>query len=151
MADADVGWAHAAAIGALLDTTTYPVYIGEVDTADDDLTYPHLVCWPPPASRPTTTLAGYGGEASTTTQITAAGRDVREVLAALDRASAALHRRRPAIAGRRCSLITQIPAAEPPQPERDPDVSTPERPVFFSFIQVSLTSSPVEPLDVGGS
>ncbi len=130
----------------MLETTTpYTVYIGEVDAENDEVEYPHLVCWPPPAVRPSITLAGYGGEATTTTQITAAGRDVREVITALDRASAALHRRRPVIAGRRCSLITQVPAAEPPQPERDPDVSTPERPVFYSFIHVSLFSSPQEP------
>jgi hypothetical protein len=152
VADTDVGWAHADAIGGMLETvTSYPVYIGEVTADDDELEYPYLVLWPPPATRPTTTLAGYGGEATTTTQITAAGRDAREVITALDRASAALHRRRPVIAGRRCSLISQVPAVEPPQPERDPDVSTPERPVFFSFIQVSLTSSPVEALDPGGS
>lgn len=150
MADTDIGWAHADALKSMLDTaTSYPSYIAEVDTPDDELEYPHYVLWPPPANRPTTTMAGYGGEATTTTQITAAGRDVREVLAALDRATATLHRRRPVIAGRTCSLITQVPAAEPPQPERDPDVATPERPVFYSFVQVTLTSSPIEVPDWG--
>lgn len=146
MADTDIGWAHASAIQVMLGSTTpYPSYIAEVDAPDGDLEYPHYVLWPPPAFRPTTTLAGYGGEATTTIQITAAGRDTREVITALDRASAALHRRRPVVAGRRCSLISQIPAAEPPQPERDPEVSTPERPVFYSFIHVSFNSAPLEP------
>jgi hypothetical protein len=152
VADTDVGWAHAEAISGMLETATaYPVYVGEVTADDDELAYPYLVAWPPSATRPTTTLAGYGGEATTTTQITASGRDVREVITALDRASAALHRRRPVITGRRCSLISQVPADAPPQPERDPEVSTPERPIYFSFIQVTLTSSPTEAPDGGGS
>ena len=152
MADTDVGWAHADAIHTILGTVTpYPVYIGEVTTPDDELEYPYLVCWPPPATRPTTTLNGYGGEATTTTQVTAAGRDVREVITALDRATAALHRKRPVIAGRRCGLLSQVPAAEPPQPIRDDTVSTPERPVFYSFIQVSLFSAPLVAPDEAGS
>lgn len=158
MADTDVGWAHAEAIQAMLEAVTpYPVYIGEVTAPDPDsgepdaLEYPYLVIWPPPGTRPVITLNGYGGEATTTTQITAAGTSVREVITALDRASAALHRRRPVIAGRRCGLISQVPADEPPQPQRDPAVSTPKRPIFFSYIQVSLFSAPTEPPDLGGS
>ena len=150
MADTDIGWAHAEAIAALLEPLPYDIYIGEVTGSDpgsdepDELVLPYLVLWPPPATRPTITLNGYGGEASTVTQITAAGRDVREVLAALDRASARLHRRRPIIPGRRCGLISFVEgAAVPPQPERDEQVRTPEgRPVFFSFLQFSLYSSP---------
>lgn len=143
MADSDIGWAHAAAIAALLEPLPYPVYMGEVTDADDALTYPYVVIWPPPATRQTVTLAGYGGEATTTTQITASGRNVREVITALDRVSAALHRKRPTIVGRRCGLITQVEgAAGPPQPDRDEQVRTEDgRPVFFSFHQFTLHST----------
>lgn len=148
MADTDIGWVHADAIRALLDAATaYDSYVGEVTAADDDLTYPHYIIWPPPSSRPRTTLNGYGGEATTRTQVTAVGRDVREVLAALDRAGAALHRKRPVISGRRCGLITQTPEIpDPPQPDRTETARTlPDgRPVFVSFLQFSLFSAPVD-------
>jgi hypothetical protein len=146
VADTDIAWAHADAIKAMVEAATdYPIFMGEVTAPDDQLEYPYLILWPPPASRPTTTLAGYGGEATTRTQITAAGRDVREVLAALDRVGAALHRRRPTIPGRRCGLITQTPEIpDPPQPDRDETARTlPDgRPVFISFLQFSLFSAP---------
>lgn len=152
MADADVAWAHADALKEMLDAATpYTTYIGEVTTPDDEIEFPHYILWPPPASRPTTTLNGYGGEATTRTQLTAAGRDVREVLAALDRAGAALHRKRPTIAGRKCGLITQQPEIpDPPQPDRDETARalTDGRPVFISFLQFSLFSSP-ESVDEG--
>lgn len=153
MADADVGWLHAQAIhGLLVGATPYPVYLGEVTTPDEEIEYPYLVAWPPPATRPTITLAGYGGEATTTTQVTASGRDVRETITAMDRASAALHRRRPVIAGRKCGLIRHLPdAAGPPQPTRDPQLYTPARPVFFTFAQFALMSSPLDAPDPGGS
>ncbi|HEY0697189.1 MAG TPA: hypothetical protein VGD43_05200 [Micromonospora sp.] len=138
MADTDIGWAHAQALADMLADLPYTVHVGEV--TDDTL--PYIVLWPPPATRPTITLAGYGGEATTATQITAAGASVREVLAALDRVAARLHRRRPTIPGRRCGLVTQVEgAATPPQPGRDEQVSTPDRPVFSSFLQFSLFSA----------
>lgn len=146
VAETDVGWAHAEALhGMLVVATTYPVYLGEVDAEDGEVEYPYLVLWSAASTRPIITLNGYAGEATTATQITAAGTSVREVITALDRASAALHRRRPTILGRNCSPISQVLVAEPPQPERDPEVSTPERPIFFSFIHVSLFSAPREP------
>lgn len=148
MADTDVGWAHAEGIAALLADLPYQVFIGEVTGDPDeplpaDVELPYLVLWPPPATRQTVTLAGYGGEATTTTQITAAGRDPREAITALDRASARLHRRRPVIPGRRCSLIRQVEgAAGSPQPERDDQARTADgRPVFFTFAQFVLQSS----------
>lgn len=117
----------------------YKVYEGEVTDDETTIAYPYLVVWPPPGYRPTNLMAGDDGALTTTTQITAAGTSVDEVLAALDRAAAALHRKRPIIPGRSCGLISQDPAATPPQPDRDPTVRTPTgRPVFFSFIHVSL-------------
>jgi hypothetical protein len=145
VADADVGWAHASAIHTMLTAATpYDVYIGDVTVPDDELEFPYLVVWPPPGTRPTITLNGYGGEATTRTQVTGAGRTVREVLAVLDRASAALHRRRPTIPGRACSLMRQVPGtADVPQPRRDPKARTRDGlPILSSFLQFSLFSSP---------
>ncbi|MEV0214293.1 hypothetical protein [Micromonospora sp. NPDC050695] len=143
MADSDVGWAHAQGLAALLEPLPYVTYMGEVIDADDTLEYPHLILWPPPATRTTVTLNGYGGEVTTTTQITAVGRDPREAITALDRASALLHRRRPTIPGRRCSVISYEPgAAGPPQPQRDEQARTPDgRPPYFTFALFTLHSS----------
>lgn len=143
MADTDVGWAHAQGLADLLEPLPYQLYIGEVTDTDDALKYPHLILWPPPASRPTITLNGYAGEATTTTQITAVGRDPREAITALDRASDLLHRRRPTIPGRRCSVITYVEgAAGPPQPQRDEQARTPDgRPPYFTHAQFTLHSS----------
>lgn len=146
----DVSRQHGQAIADLIDAALaplqiggrYTVYVGEVTTPESDIAYPYLVVWPPPVWRPTNTQAGYDGAAVSTVQVTAAGTTVDEVLAALDRAAAALHRRRPAIPGRMCGLITQVPGATPPQPERDDTVHTPAgRPVFFSFVLFTLYST----------
>ncbi|MCG5464227.1 hypothetical protein MED01_002392 [Micromonospora sp. MED01] len=147
MADTDVGWAHAEGLAALLEGLPYRLFIGEVTDAGGPLEYPHLILWPPPATRPTVTLNGYAGEVTTTTQITAVGRDPREAITALDRASALLHRRRPTIEGRRCSVITSEPgAAGPPQPQRDEQARTPDgHPPYFTFAQFTLHSSPRSP------
>lgn len=143
MADTDVGWLHAQGLAALLAPLPYVVYVGEVTDVDAGLAFPYLVLWPPPATRPTVTLAGYGGEATTVTQLTAAGTSPRETITALDRASARLHRVRPAIPGRRCSPITHTEgAAGPPQPRLDPQARTPDgRPIFITFAQFTLHSS----------
>lgn len=146
----DVSRQHGHAIADLINTALaplqvdgrYTVYVGEVTTAEGDIAYPYLVVWPPPAFRPTNTQAGYDGAAVSTVQVTAAGTTTDEVLAALDRAAAALHRRRPIILGRVCGLITQVPGATPPQPERDETVHTPGgRPVFMSFCLFTLYST----------
>lgn len=144
MANTDIGWMHADALKVLLDGgTTYPVYVGEVTASDDELEWPYLVLWPPPANRPVSTMAGYVGDATTVIQVTAAGRTIREVLAALDRASAALHRRRPTIPGRRCELISQVPGVPPaPQPDKEEAARINDGlPIYFSFVQFSLYST----------
>lgn len=132
-----------AALAPLQEDGRYTVFFGEVTTAEADTVYPYLVVWPSPGFRPTNTNAGYDGALTTTTQITAAGASADEVLAALDRAALALHRRRPTILGRRCSPISQVPGSQPPQPERDDTVHTPTgRSVFSSFALFSLYSTP---------
>ena len=146
----DVSRQHAAAVKTMIEQAVageaqggrYRVYDGEVTTDETQTVYPYLVVWPPPAMRPVNTLAGYDGAATSTIQVTAAGSSVDEVLAALDRAAAALHRRRPQIPGRVCALISQVPGATPPAPQRDDRVNTPDgRPVFFSFALFSIYST----------
>ena len=146
----DVSRQHAAAVKALIEVAVageaqdgrYQVFMGEVTTPEDQTVYPYYVVWPPPAMRPINTLAGYDGAATSTIQVTAAGTSVNEVLAALDRAAAGLHRRRPHIPGRVCCPISQVPGAAPPAPQRDDQVHTPDgRPVFYSFSLFSLYST----------
>jgi len=148
----DVSRLHRDAIKALLDAAfeplqvdgRYKVYDGQVTDKEDEIVYPYLVIWPGPAVRSSGhTMNGSTGAAVTTTQITAAGISTDEVLAALDRAAAALDRQIPAVPGRRFEPVTQVPGAPPPAPERDDRVSTPDgRPVFFSSILVTLRSHP---------
>lgn len=150
-APTDVSRMHGQAIAALVNAAVadlqvdgrYTVYVGQVTEPEATIAYPYLVIWPAPALRSVNLLNGYDGAATTTTQITAAGTTVDEVLAALDRAAAGLHRRTPTIEGRLCGQISQVPGAPPPQPERDDTVSTPDgRPVFMSFALFTLHSTP---------
>lgn len=146
----DPSRAHAqvfvAMVRAGVATEEYDVYVAKVNKPDAEITYPHLVVWPPPVSRGATTLGGYDGNATSTFQITGVGRTDDEVLAALDRAAAALHRRRPVIPGRRCGLITQVGEGGPPAPQVDPEHRTADgQPVFFSFLQFRFLSTPVRP------
>ena len=138
----DVSRQHAYAVASMIEAAVageaqdgrYAVFVGEVITPVDSTVFPYYVVWPPPAMRPTNTLAGYDSAAHSTIQVTAAGTSVNEVLAALDRASAALHRQRPAVPGRVFGLIRQVPGTAPPAPQRDDRVHTPDgRPVFFSY------------------
>lgn len=146
----DVSRQHAAAIATMIEQAVageaaaqgYRVYVGEVTTPEAEIEYPYYVVWPTPAMRPTNTLAGYDSAAASTIQVTAAGTSPDEVLAALDRAAAGLHRKRPQITGRNCALLRQVPGAFPPAPTRDDQVHTPDgRPVFFSFILLQLYST----------
>lgn len=140
----DPSISHPTAIYDLLaNGVDFDVHLGEVLPPDDELTFPYLVVWMAPAGRPVTTMNGYASEVTTVTRITAAGREPREVLAALDRASAVLHRVIPTIPGRRCSPITQDPTGGPPvDVEKDPQVRTADgRPVFYAPLRFALMST----------
>lgn len=138
----DVSRGHATAIRDLLTPLPYTVYLGEITDPEDAIEYPYLVVWPPPADRPANTINGYDSQATTVTQITAAGTSVDEVLAALDRAAGLLHRIRPAILGRQSAPLRQLPGGGPPQPQRDPKVRTLDgRPIYFSTAFYELHST----------
>lgn len=138
---ADPAVDHATTLHGMLEAAVdYTVYLGEVTTPDDQLTLPYLVVWPPPPERPNLSLAGYGEEITTTTQVTAVGRDAIETIAAMGRASAALHGVRPVVAGRECGLIGQVPGQLPP-PRPDERVRVDGRPVYITFALFRLMSS----------
>jgi hypothetical protein len=133
--------AVAARLGAILPSNV-DIYVGKVDKADADITFPYLVLWPTPASRANDSLAGYtGGNASTRLQITGAGQTKDEALGVLDEATEALQGFTPTITGRSCGQIRM--SGEDPAPIRvDPEHKTREgRDVFFGFIVVELSSS----------
>lgn len=92
------------------------------DAVPADPAYPYLVVWgaagvPLDAAE---RLAGYAGEISTSTQITAAGLKVDDVLGAAARGRLALHRQRPQIAGRRCGAMSAVSAGGRPTPDPQP-------------------------------
>lgn len=121
---------------------TVDVYIANVDKADDDITYPYVVMWPPPPRRHIESLAGYGGSLSTRTQITGAGTTVDEVLAVLDRAAEALHGVVPTIVGRSCGRIEVSEDEQPPPILVDPTHKTAQgRSIYTGVLFVHLYST----------
>lgn len=138
----DPSRALAAAVATLLAPTGYLVEVGEVATADADLTYPYLVVWPPPVNRSATALDAASTQQDVTFQVTAVGRDIDETLAAADRAAAALVDKVPVVAGRLFNLVQQVPLNQAPLPDptsRDPAT---QRPVFIVPVMFSTWSVP---------
>ncbi|QKW15381.1 hypothetical protein [Verrucosispora sp. NA02020] len=136
---------HAEAIEAMLRAgTAHEVHMGAPEVPDDELTYPHYIVWPPPATPGLQRLAGDGGDVWTRTQITCVALTPLDVIGAADRARRALHRRRPTIAGRLCGDIEQDPEASvaPPVPDPTPR-STDGRQVYTTALLFLLHSSPL--------
>jgi hypothetical protein len=138
----DVSWAHAEAIQGLLDALPYTVYLGEVTDSDDDITYPYLVVWPPPATSGRENLTGNLLRATTRTQISVIGQDVHETLAALDRAGQLLNSKRPVVAGRVCTQLELTATSGPPEPNSTVRTTPGGKPTHRAFAIYSLTSLP---------
>jgi len=130
LAEADV--MHAAALADLLESRfailgiDFPVYREQVP---EDLAYGQPDAYPyalvlgaaglPDAAAER--LAGWGGEITTTNQITVAGLTTGDVLGAAGRCRLALHMQRPVAGGRRFSVVTHEggPGRPAPDPERE--------------------------------
>lgn len=139
--DTDVGYAHAEALRLLLDVLPYAVYLGKVTETDSELRYPYLVVWPPPPLRTGQNLTGTLLSATTRTQVSAIGQDVRETLTALDRVDARLQANRPVVLGRSCGLFSQVAVSGSPAP--NPSVRTPDgQPTHLAWAIYALTSIP---------
>ena len=111
---------HAAAIHGLIRSavpSTVDVYLGKVDKADADLHLPLPGDLAAPGNPQRRLPRPLGRHLRTTTQITAAGTTVDEVLAALDRAADAMHCVTPTIPGRNCGQLRQLEGAAPPRPQ----------------------------------
>lgn len=119
---------HAAALADLLEQrwaalgVAFPVFRDQVpdDLAyGDPSSYPYAVVWSagglPDAAAGR--LAGWGGEITTTNQITIAGLTTGDVLGAAGRCRVALHMQRPAAGGRRFSVVRQEGGAGRPAPD----------------------------------
>lgn len=120
---------HIAALVAMLTPltgapTNYQMYVGKVTRPDGALTNPYFVLWPGIGRRDQVNLPGTLSDLTTTTQITAVGRDVDDVLALLDRAAELLQGKRPVIAGRLPGMFRQVsdnPYIRPTENVRGPD------------------------------
>lgn len=147
IADLEADVLHASALADLLESrwaalgVTFPVYR---DAVPDDLayghpeSYPYAVIWgaaglPDAAAA---RLAGWGGEITTTNQITVAGLTTDDVLGAAGRCRVALHMQRPAAGGRRFSVVEHVggPGRPAPDPERESGGQTVySLPLLFAF------------------
>lgn len=137
----DPSRAHAHTIHDLIGAAVeYVGYFGKVTDADSDLTYPYWITWPPAGIRTLDRLAGTGHQFTTVTQVTVVGRDVDEVLAALDRIGAALVGVTPQIAGRSCGRIGDLSPGQ--VPEKSDVTRTPEgQPVYRAIGLYQLMST----------
>lgn len=119
---------HAAVLADLLEARwaalgiDFPVYRDQVPASlvyGDPSFYPYAVVWGaaggPDAAD--TRLAGWGGEITTTNQITIAGLTTSEVLGAAGRCRVALHKQRPAAGSRKYSVVSQQGGAGRPAPD----------------------------------
>lgn len=147
---------HAAGLAALAATNlttmgaALTVYLDQVpaDTTPNPAapggygpSYPYAVFWSTAGApwQPAERLNGWGGEITTTTQVTVAGLSEADVLGGCDRLTLALHRRKPQLAGRVPGDIEQD--GTPGRPTTDP-VRTPDgRTVFTCPLFFTLHSS----------
>jgi hypothetical protein len=125
VADLEPSLLHTTAITALavsqLDAmgSTLAVYLDEVPRVPS---YPYVVFWSSPAApyAPAERMSGWGQDVETVTQATIAALARADVLGAVDRLAWALHRRKPAIAGRVPGDIEMDGAPSAIAPDRDP-------------------------------
>lgn len=140
---ADPSRQHAQAVYDLLRAAlpgNVDIYVAEVDKDDADLTWPYVVLWPPPARRLVGSVEGTDDWVDTRMQITGAGTTKDEVLAVLDRSTAALHGVTPVIAGRECGQI-RMPEDLTVPIRKDPTARTPDgRDVYMGIVFVNLSS-----------
>lgn len=142
---------HASALAALLQTrwvalgVTFQVYrdgVPDTVTPDNPAGYPYAVVWgavgtPDDAAE---RLAGWGGEITTTNQITVAGLTSDDVLGAAGRCREALHKQRPTAAGRSFSVVTQQGGAGRPVP--DPQRESGGQAIYALPLLFALRSRP---------
>lgn len=138
----DPSRALAEAVETLLTPTGYPVYLGEVTAADADLEFPYLVVWMPPVARSATGLDAVSTQHDVTFQVSVAGRDEDETLAAADRAAAALVDQIPTVAGRLFNQIEQLLINQPPRPDPGGRAPATQRPVFMVPLMFATWSVP---------
>lgn len=137
--------AHAAAIADLAELelaaqgSDLTIYRGAVPVVPR---FPYAVFWGAPATphAADSRMTGWGGSVSTTTQATVAGLTEADVLGAVDRLTAALHRRRPVIVGRRVGDFELDGAVA--RPQRDPVPAPSGQEVWATVLFFLLNSSP---------
>lgn len=143
---AELARVNLAAMGAEIAVYLDKVPADDEANPDADLgvgpAYPYAVFWSVPAApwTPAERLRGWGGEVTTSTQVTVAGLSEADVLGACDRITRALYRRKPQLAGRVPGDIDQDGA--PGRPTPDPARTPAGRLVFTSVLFFLLHSSP---------
>lgn len=133
---------HAEAVKALLEATNFTVYLSSAEIPDQP-EWPHLVAWGA-AGDPIAAderMAGYAGAVITRHHITIAALTAMDAIGAAARVRRLLHRKRPAISGRRCGDMTHLPGP-PAIPVVDPDVTGPHgQRIHVLHVIYTLTST----------
>lgn len=136
---------HAQAVRDLLEPAGYPVYLGENEIPDEP-PFPYLVAWCVPGEPyGPERMAGHDGSVLTRHQITVVALAPLDVVGAAARCRRLLHRKRPAIAGRRCGDMAQQPVAQA-VPTVDPTVRGPQgQNIYVAYLDFTLTSTLIRP------
>lgn len=138
--------AHTEAVTALLiarlAAAGAQVAVYRDETIPTSPAYPYGVVWATPAAphAEAERLAGWGGDAFTSHQVTVAGLSVLDVLGAADRIITALHRQRPTVVGRHCGDLTYD--GSPGRPVLDPQRAPTGQQVYSLPLFFQLYSSP---------
>lgn len=125
---------------------TWQYHYGGVQIPDDQLQYPYIVQWPVPAAGLIVNLAGNLIPAVNDARFVACGKDVDEVLWALDEIGTALNGQRPVIDGWACGFLRALPGETAPVSENK-EILFNGRPTYRGWAHYRMTAEPA-PLTV---
>lgn len=119
----------------------WQIHYGGIQVPDDQIQYPYLVQWPVPATGVIANLAGNLIPAVNDTRFVACGKDVDEVLWALDEINTALLGQRPAIEGWSCGFLRALADASAPVAENK-EVLFNGRPTYRGWAMYRMSAEP---------
>lgn len=120
---------------------TWQYHYGGVQIPNEGLQFPHIVQWPVPARGDIANLGGNLIPKINDVRFVVVGKDVDEVLYALDQVSTALIGKRPVIDGWGCNFIREIPIDQPVSEDKATLFNG--RPTYMGWAQYRMGAEPV--------